>query len=172
MSTRKDLPTTGRDDHLIREKVITCLEYHETHEMHERAVYAAIQTAAKTFGGKQIGQRLATAVKKLLPEYTVYIESTGSGTFGRMMIHAWGGAIPFDEKVSMFLCQTRDKDSFDLVEFERNFTLTMARSDETLLTLRNAINGSAKLVQDYNAALDRFNEAKAAVGPVLWAIQK
>jgi hypothetical protein len=62
-------------------------------------IFCAVRKAVAPFDGKPITKRIATAVEKALPEYTVYYERQ----YGMFHVIIWGNGIEYGDRLSLLL---------------------------------------------------------------------
>jgi hypothetical protein len=64
--------------------------------------FGRVLDALRPFEGKKITKRIATAVEKAIPEYTVYYDG-GKNVSGIYHLTIWGNGISMDQRIQLYL---------------------------------------------------------------------
>lgn len=137
---------------------------------HKHRVMVAMLDALRPFEGKQITKRLATAVQKALPEYTVYYDAE----YSWIKLKIWGNGLEYNSNVDVILTYTgtgndgiyhhenmvRVPDSNDY-KVRMGYAYPYLRLALDLTALRPEL---PVLVARYNSALAALDMASSAFG--------
>ena len=72
-------------------------------EEREFVIYSKIMEVFKAFDGKQVSKRMETAVKKVFPDYHIYLENDYL-----IILHIWGKEVAYDNRVNIYLRKGKD----------------------------------------------------------------
>lgn len=85
-------------------KAIESVEDYILKEEREFDVYTKVMEVFKAFDGKPVSKRMETAVKKIFPDLTVYLENDYL-----IILHIWGGRIgSHDKRINIYLRKGKD----------------------------------------------------------------
>lgn len=104
----------------------------------------------KPFDGKTISKRMASAVQKALPEYTIYYKSD----YGMFHINVWGNGISYNEMLS-FLIGYETNTTFNFETFRDRFANCYLGAAKERNNKRKLWLSSEYSIQ---GAVDRINE--------------
>jgi hypothetical protein len=136
----------------------------------KKRIFDTVSNVLKKFEGKQINNRLVTAVKKELPDNVVSLECTGSSHYN---LYIWGNGIGFDQRLMIFICYTGTNPTTNrnyAVDFGYDYWLKNAGThshhhyDEIIAKYECGLKECDKLVREYNLALERLLKAKVELG--------
>jgi hypothetical protein len=75
-------------------KVIESVENYIVEQERDLDVWQKVMEVLKPFDGKIISKRIETAVKKIFPSFTLYLENEFL-----VIIHIWGGKIGYNKRL-------------------------------------------------------------------------
>jgi hypothetical protein len=135
-------------------KVIKTVEDYIIKQEIEFNIYTKIMEVFKTFDGKPVSKRMETAVKKIFPDYHIYLEN------GYLIIlHIWGKEITHDNRINIYL--RKGKDALNPSAYNHALTLENSgyfpyipeRNEKLKASLCNDFKVIKLLVNDFNEAV-------------------
>lgn len=120
------------------------------------AIYQVAAPILKSFEGKKITKRIATAIKDALPEDMVVVLSwSGAGVFSMGHIDIWGGSLGYDHRIHIYLggpgeLSAEKADISDWIKHTKEYI------DRT----SSALDNLDSLLVKHDVAMSMLNEAK------------
>ena len=121
-------------------------------------IWQKVMEILKPFDGKAVSKRMETAVKKIFPDLTVYLENDYL-----IILHIWGGRIgSHDKRINIYL--RKGKDAMNPSAYSHADTLTNSgyfnfiqeRNQSLHASLMNDARVIKELVGDFNNCVKRL----------------
>lgn len=122
----------------------------------------AIEPVLKSFDGKTISKRIETAIKKALPEYTVYYGKS----YSWYEVRIWGNGIKYDNSITLNLGYLRDTDTLNFDWFVKNnkflylekerMDILVAVSDDSLHELNTKYEEYLSIKEQFKNFISEF----------------
>lgn len=122
-----------------------------------------VAAVLKRFNGKTVTKRMATAVEKAFPTYTVFYDTS----IGMRHIYVWGNEIAYDNRKSFLLSYESHSQVFSLSRFtgeynRAHYGAAQARNEKRAAQLKD-IAWQMKVVEAINAINSARNVLKDLV---------
>lgn len=117
----------------------------------------AVCEVLKTFDGKAINKRIETAVKKRLPDYSVFYESK----YSFYSITIWGNEIPYDKRLQLLLAYN-DKETFSYENFQKHNVAYLVSNRKAKAELESYIDNEEKQ-NELQKLIDLKNEIEKKI---------
>lgn len=153
--------------------VLAEVESHQKDQLLSVKLYRIVEAAVKPFDGKEISKRIANAIAKALPEYTVSYEPQ----YNLYQVKVWGNGIEYDKRLSFFLgyatypyfCfSTTEKNKNNFVESNACHWL----DEERHARLEKNKANIPGWVERWNAAVDSLEEVEIEIGHDLYPLTR
>lgn len=138
----------------------------------KKRIFETLSSVLKNFEGKQVSNRIVTALKKELPDNVFSLECTGGSHYN---LYIWGAGINFDQRMMIFIAYTSTNPQTNrnyAKDFSHEHWLKVAGAqtqhnyDEIIAKYECGLKECDKLVREYNLALERLRKAKEELGIV------
>lgn len=164
----------------ISQKIIETIQKDYERETSGICLFEIMVETFKSFEGKPITKRLATALQKKLPDHTIYYEHL----YGMYHIRIWGNGTPYDQRAGFLLgydnasAYREGKDHEQHSGF-RDYSACYGwaakdrnQQRETLLADKKRIAHLAKVISDYLSAKKALDEIDNFTTPSWYSILK
>ena len=139
-------------------KAIESVEAYIVEQERDLEIWQKVMEVLKPFDGKAVSKRMETAVKKIFPDLTVYLENDYL-----IILHIWGGRIgSHDKRINIYL--RKGKDAMNPSAYSHADTLTNSgyfnfiqeRNQSLHASLMNDARVIKELVGDFNNCVKRL----------------
>jgi hypothetical protein len=139
-------------------KVIESVEAYIVEQERDLEIWQKVMEVLKPFDDKAVSKRMETAVKKIFPDLTVYLENDYL-----IILHIWGGRIgSHDKRINIYL--RKGKDAMNPSAYSHADTLTNSgyfnfiqeRNQGLRASLMNDARVIKELVGDFNNCVKRL----------------
>ena len=138
-------------------KAIESVEDYIVKEEREFDVYTKVMEVFKAFDGKPVSKRMETAVKKVFPDYHIYLEN------GYLIIlHIWGKEVAYDSRINIYLRKGKDAlnpSAYSHAETLANsghFSYIPEKNEKLKASLANDARVIKELTNDFNNCVKRL----------------
>jgi hypothetical protein len=133
-------------------KVIESVEAYIVEQERDLAIWQKVMEALKVFDGKIISKRMETAVKKVFPRYTLYLENESL-----VIIHIWGDDVGYNKRIAIYL--RHDEKVYNHAKTLENsgyFNFIQIKNQGLRASLMNDARVIKELVGDFNNCVKRL----------------
>jgi hypothetical protein len=139
------------------EAVKKAVEDYIVKEEREFALYTKVMDVFKAFDGKPVSKRMETAVKKVFPDYHIYLENEYL-----IILHIWGKEVAYDNRINIYLRKGKDAlnpSAYSHAETLANsghFSYIPEKNEKLKASLLNDARVIKELVGDWNNCVKRL----------------
>jgi hypothetical protein len=140
------------------EAVKKAVEAYIIEQERDLEIWQKVMEILKPFDGKAVSKRMETAVKKIFPDLTVYLENDYL-----IILHIWGGRIgSHDKRINIYLRKGKDAmnpsaySHADTLANSGYFPFIPERNEKLRASLLNDARVIKELVGDFNNCVKRL----------------
>ena len=133
-------------------KVIESVQNYIAEMERDLEIWQKVMKVLKDFDGKVISKRIETAVKKILPDYTLYLENDSLVT-----IQIWGADVGYNKRIAIYLRHNEKVYNHKkTLENSGYFPFIPEKNERLRASLMNDARVIKELVGDFNNCVKRL----------------
>ena len=133
-------------------KAIESVENYIVEQERDLEIWQKVMEVLKPFDGKAVSKRMETAVKKALPDYTLYLDNDFLVT-----IQIWGSDVGYNKRIAIYL--RHDEKVYNHAKTLENsgyFNFIQEKNQGLRASLMNDARVIKELVGDFNNCVKRL----------------